>query len=152
MEDSLFPVIILIIGAVSSIISAAAKGKKSEAAKKAFQQHTAARAAAAAKPASMATMLPQRPVAQPQFKVSEPTVHAHLDPDCETHDAPGSLGVSSSEGKDPCHEDQLTARRPVQDETETAPSLTLDWTGESLVKSFIMQEVLTRPAQRRAAR
>lgn len=150
MEDSLFPVIVLIIGAVSSIISAAAKSKKSEAAKKAFQQHTAARAAAA-KSNSMATMLPQRP-AQPQVKVSEPTVHAHLDPDCETHDAPGSLGVASSEGKDPCHEEQLTGMRNMHDEPEAAPALTLEWTGDSLVKSFIMQEVLTRPAQRRAAR
>lgn len=152
MEDSLFPLIVLIIGAVSSIVSAASKGKKNEAAKKAFQQRAAARTAAPAKPASMATMLPERNVAQPRVSVSAPTVHTHLTPDCETHDAPGSLGVGSSEGKDPCHEEQLTAQRSMHDESEAAPALTLDWTGDSLVKSFIMQEVLTRPAQRRAAR
>lgn len=151
MEEGLFPVIVLIISAVSGIISAASKGKKNDDAKRAFQQRTAAKPAAA--PSSMASMLPvQSESAQPQVTVSEPTVHTHLTPDCETHDAPGSLGAVSNEGKDPCHAEQLTALRNVHDEEEETPALTLDWTGESLVKSFIMQEVFTRPCQRRAAR
>ena len=31
------------------------------------------------------------------------------------------------------------------------PGLQLEWTGENMVKAFIMQEVLTRPCQRRRA-
>ena len=81
----------------------------------------------------------------------EPTVHAHVQPDCEAHDTPGSLGVASSEGKDPCHEQQLTHARFVQEqEAENEGGLTFDWSGESMVKAFVMQEILTRPCQRQA--
>ena len=82
-----------------------------------------------------------------------PTVHTHLQPDCDTHDAPtsGSLNVVSPEGKDPCHQEQLPQRRQSVAEAAPAeqPGLTLDWNGEAMVKAFVMQEVLTRPCDRR---
>lgn len=64
----------------------------------------------------------------------------------------GSLGEVSQEGIDPCHEEQFDdmdnalVQAPAQEE---APGLALDWSGESMVKAFIMQEVLNRPGQRR---
>lgn len=63
----------------------------------------------------------------------------------------GSMLADTHEGEDPCHEDQLRAvPAPVLSPTpEERPGLTLDWNGENMVKAFVMQEVLTRPCQRR---
>lgn len=99
------------------------------------------------RPASMASMLP--PV---EHSVAQPTVHTHFDPDCDTHDAPtsGSLGVRSSEGKDPCHDAQLPQSRVrLPEPAAEQPGLTLDWSGDAMVRAFVMQEVLTRPSDRR---
>lgn len=66
----------------------------------------------------------------------------------------GSMGVDSHEGIHPCdeHEDDLlTSDKPLIPMTVEKPGIQLDWTGENMVKAFIMQEVLTRPAQRRRA-
>ena len=59
-------------------------------------------------------------------------------------------GVTSMEGKDPCHEDELTLERTYAEAPQQQGGLTFDWSGESMVKAFVMQEVLTRPSQRRA--
>ncbi len=151
MED-LFGVIVIFAGIIASIISSAKKEKAKTAAMEKHKAATAARLQAAqekmnaaAKPAP-----PPQPVAFADVpgQVIAPTVHPHVQPECETHDAPGSLGVTSMEGKDPCHEDELTLTRSF-DEAPTQPrGLTFDWTGDSLVKAVVMQEVLTRPAQR----
>ena len=77
-----------------------------------------------------------------------PTVHPHIEPDCETHDAPGSLGVATMEGKDPCHEEQLTMERAADEPAPAEGGLTFDWSGQNMVKAFVLQEVLTRSAQR----
>ncbi|MBQ7850477.1 MAG: hypothetical protein IJ343_12185 [Clostridia bacterium] len=112
---------------------------------------TAQPAQPAAQPASMASMLPPRP--EGSDKPVRPTVHTHLELNCDTHDAPdtGSLGAVRTEGTDPCHDDLLPHRTaaPMAAETQTSPSLTLDWSGDAMVKAFVMQEILTRPAQRR---
>lgn len=110
----------------------------------------AAQPIAPAVPASMAAMLPPRQEGPRQ--AAAPLAHPHLAPDCDIHDAPtmGSLGVTSPEGKDPCHEDQLTSRRAATTAPEaTQPGIALDWNGEAMVKAFVMQEVLTRPCERR---
>lgn len=97
-------------------------------------------------PRQMAMPLPSAPLGG--LTPLTPTVHTHLDPDCETHDAPGSLGTISFEGKDPCHEEQFTplGESPVYVER---PGLQLDLSGHALTQAFIMQEVLTRPCDRR---
>lgn len=86
-------------------------------------------------------------------EVAQPQVHTHLAAECEEHDAPGSLGEGSMEGKDPCHEEQLPtmkAPRPeIQLETEETSGLQLDWSGENMARAFVMQEILTRPCDRR---
>lgn len=155
------PVIII------AIISAVAKSAKNQ---QKTQQHPyqqgmnsarppvsqpapAARPAAPARPAqpaaqvSMASMLPQTPP-QPL----QPRVHDHLVPDCDTHDSPamGSLNFTSTEGKDPCHEEQLPQQRTAMPTANAVrPGVSLDWNGDALVRAFVMQEVLTRPCERR---
>ena len=143
MEDILGFVIVII----GLIASAASSAKKKQTKKTTFPPVTTPQESApAGAPASMASMLPQ-------VTPMQPTVHTHLEPDCDTHDAPGSLGVRSSEGKDPCHDGQLKTRQfQTAEAAEATPGIALDWNGESLVKAFVMQEVLTRPCQRRAAR
>lgn len=147
--EDIFGFIVVIIGAVAAIINAASK-KKQQAQTQyppVVNMPVQPQAAPAAKPASMSSMLPPRE-ASPQ--TAQPTVHTHLEPDCDVHDASGSLNFRSLEGKDPCHEEQLPASRTSQPEQSDGPGLTLNWTGDNLVKAIVMQEVLTRPCQRRA--
>ena len=108
----------------------------------------------AAKPAAPA--VPAKPMMPPRQEIRreviQPKVHTHLAPDCKVHDRVGSLKVTSMEGKDPCHAQQLAPAqqpRPVVQETQEKPGLQLDWSGENMVKAFVMQEVLTRPCERR---
>lgn len=154
MED-LFSVIIVIIGIVASIASSAKKRRNSKAAMQQFQSEASARKAEQQKKephpyAPVQTMMPAMSVAEAPGQVVAPTVHAHVQRDCDTHDAPGSLGVTSLEGKDPCHEDELTLERSFAEPAPAEGGLTFNWTGNSMVHAVVMQEVLTRPSQRRA--
>nr|MBR4281183.1 hypothetical protein [Clostridia bacterium] len=150
--EELFPVLIFLIIGVANTISKAQKRAQTEARR---QAASPVKPSAPAKPAH-----PYQPTGMPAMVFSDvpgqviaPTVHPHVQPDCEKHDAPsGSLNVTTTEGKDPCHEKQLTHVRTVNEPVaEEEGGLTLDWTGENMVKAFIMQEVLARPAQRRRA-
>lgn len=120
---------------IRSAVQAASQGKKTP-----------------ARPAPQQTIMPmtQTTPASPFGSITPlaPSVHTHVDPDCETHDAPGSLGVTSMEGKDMCHEDQFDVRSEMPVITER-PGLQLDLSGKALTQAFIMQEVLTRPCDRR---
>lgn len=157
MEDmeSFFEAVIVFFGIIVSLVASAKKAKNKRIAEAARKPVFPEKEPASAKtehpyiPAQPTILPPQEAVPQ---QVIEPTVHTHMQPDCETHDAPsGSLGVKSPEGKDPCHEPQLTHARFVQEpEAEAEGGLTFDWSGENMVKAFIMQEILTRPCQRQA--
>ena len=99
------------------------------------------------RPAEMLPTLRQEPARE----AVAPRVHVHTAPACPVDDDTGSLHYHSTEGVDPCHEEQLGERpvpqlAPVPVET---PGIRLEWTGENMVKSFIMQEVLQRPCDRR---
>ena len=159
--DELFPALLVIVIGIISTISKAAKKQQSRAAVEAHRAAALARtgtaepapAPHAGVPAMSFGDVPGQ-VAAPVIKPSPalaPTVHPHIQPDCDTHDVPGSLGVTSMEGKDPCHEDELTLERTVAAPAKPDGGLQLEWSGENMVKAFIMQEVLTRPAQRRRA-
>lgn len=161
MED-LFGAVVVIIGIIASIISSAKKEKEKKAAMEKHKAAAVARLEAAQK--QKATAAAAKPVTAPPLPildapvpaavpvpVAAPTVHPHIEPDCDIHDLPGSLGVVSMEGKDPCHEDELTLERSFAEVVEPEGGLTFDWTGESMVKAFVMQEVLTRPVNRAAA-
>lgn len=107
-------------------------------------------APAAPAPAQMSMPLPtaaQAPAGT--FAPLAPTVHTHLEPDCEVHDAPGSLGYVSTEGVDSCHEEQFEPRSELMPQRSEQPGIQLKLDSDSLVQAFIMQEVLTRPCDRR---
>ena len=142
MED-FFPLLIVIIGAISSIVSAVKKNQQSADAQR---RHAASFRQLEQQPMAAPAPAPAEAAAQ----VIAPTVHPHLAPDCATHDQPGSLGVASLEGKDPCHQQQLTHPRTEEAPAQEEAGLTFDWSGENLVKAFVMQEVLTRPCHRQA--
>lgn len=161
MEDMLEVFFVLIAIGASAVSSAMKAKKKSQAALSRRQAAAPKQEPAPAKaehpytPAQPApaqiTFLPPQDTPDAPSRVIEPTVHTHVQPDCDTHDAPsGSLGVKSPEGKDPCHEPQLTHARFVQEPEEEEVGLTFDWSGENMVKAFVMQEILTRPCQRQA--
>ncbi|MGN0794305.1 MAG: hypothetical protein ACI4MG_07545 [Aristaeellaceae bacterium] len=168
MED-LGGLIVVIVGILIAIANGNAKNKKKKqsaaaSAQTVYQPAIPVQPQTAA-PVSMASMLPPQPAAPaapvapvaPAAPVApiapaQPLVHEHLEPDCDTHDQAGSLGVTSMEGKDPCHEEQLTHSRPVDTAEAVQPGLTLEWTGDAMVKAFVMQEVLTRPCDRKPRR
>lgn len=161
MED-FFPALIIIIGIVGSIVSSASKEKKRKADEE-RRRAAAARKINVQKAPAKAEPHPYAPLSVQPVSVSSlsfgdvpgqlatPTVHPHLQPDCATHDVPGSLGVTSMEGKDPCHEDQLTMERTIAGTPAPVARLSFNWTGDSMVKAVVMQEVLTRPANRAPA-
>ena len=159
--DELFPALLVIVIGIISTISKAAKKQQSRAAVEAHRAAAQARTGTAEPAPIPHAVVPAMSfgdvpgqVAAPVIKSAPalaPTVHPHIQPDCDVHDVPGSLGVTSMEGKDPCHEDELTLERTVAAPAKPDGGLQLEWSGENMVKAFIMQEVLTRPAQRRRA-
>ena len=156
--DELFPALLVIVIGIISTISKAAKKQQSRAAVEAHRAAAQARtgtAEPASVPQAVAPVMSfgdmPGQVAAPVVKpapVIVPTVHPHIEPDCDTHDIPGSLGVTSMEGKDPCHENELTLERTFVEPTQAEAGLTFDWSGQNMVKAFVMQEVLTRPVNR----
>ena len=145
--EELFGVVWVFIMIAVAVANSAKKKQKQQQPR--MTVSTAQPAQPAAQPASMASMLPPRP--EGSDKPVRPTVHTHLELDCDTHDAPdiGSLGAVRTEGTDPCHDDLLPHRTAAPMAAETHPGLALDWSGEAMVKAFVMQEVLTRPGDRR---
>ncbi len=155
MED-LFGILVIIIGIIASIVSSARKEKaKRDAAERRLADAAASFRTAAkqmtAPVAKPVTMMPSMAVSDVPGQVIAPvvpTVHPHVQPDCEIHDRAGSLGVVSTEGKDPCHEEQLSMMRSSAEVPQEEGGLTFDWSGDNMVKAFVMQEVLSRPVQR----
>ncbi len=152
--EELFPFIFVVIALISSLAAAVKKAAKKAEAHPFGASPVKPKPAAPRQPHPYA---PAQPTVAPALSLSEepdqvivPTVHVHVEPDCDTHDAPGSLGVPSSEGKDPCHEEQLTHVRTIEEPAPEQGGLAFNWSGENMVKAVIMQEVLTRPCQRRA--
>lgn len=159
--EELFSVIAAFVVLIAGVMSNAAKHKKQQAAEAQRKAAAAARIWAAqqrldaeAQPPLADTSEEASAVSAEEaapMQVTQPTVHTHVEPDCAEHDAPttGSLDFVSTEGKDPCHEDELTLeRQPAEAHVPAAPGLAFDWSGENLVKAFVMQEVLQRPGTR----
>ncbi|MGN0779943.1 MAG: hypothetical protein ACI4MJ_12380 [Aristaeellaceae bacterium] len=119
----------------------------------------AAPPAPAAPPAAMMPSQPvdmMPPLPQTRREPLAPRVHTHTAPACPEDDNAGSMPYHSPEGVDPCHVEQLPPMTQPRPDTMQAPAeqpgIRLDWTGENMVKAFVMQEVLTRPCQRRMNR
>lgn len=92
--------------------------------------------------------------AQPTMQQSaQPKVHTHLTPECDLDaELSGSLQYDSPEGVDKCHEDELRpVHQPLLSEelVEEQSGLTLDFSSKAMLQAVVMQEVLTRPCDRR---
>ena len=148
-SEIVFAGIVILISLITSARKAKTK-RIAEAAKQSRAREQASAETAQTWTPIQPTVLPPLVFAEVPGQVVAPTVHPHLEPDCAPHDAPGSLGVTTLEGKDPCHEEQLTHPRTADESAPDTSGLTFDWSGENLVKAFVMQEVLTRPCQRQA--
>ena len=153
--DELIPALFILIATVAGIFSSAKKEKERKAAAEHHKAAAAARVQAAqqkiqsaAKPQSAKAAVPPRSFSNVPGQVITPTVHTHIQPDCDVHDAQGSLNFASTEGKDPCHEEQLSGLRTAETASVPQPGLTFSWTGDSMVKAVVMQEVLNRPVRR----
>lgn len=101
-------------------------------------------------------MMPVRPAAkfvteQPHIDVEKPSIapRVHVTPHLPDMFA-GSMNAVTGEGEDPCHEEQLSpgAAQTMPVMTER-PGLALNFSGSEMVRAVIMQEVLTRPCNRR---
>ena len=97
-----------------------------------------------AEPKKPSPAAPVRPaVLQPSISVTE-----HDDSIYQ-----GSLNADTGEGYDPCHDGQLSAlsaaeREPLSVTSEAAPGLRLGWSGNEIVRGFVMGEILTRRKNR----
>ena len=84
---------------------------------------------------------------------AQPKVHEHLAAECDLDaELQGSIGYDSPEGRDKCHEDELFPahkKRPETPHEEVQPGLKLDFSPNAMVQAMVMQEVLTRPCERR---
>lgn len=114
-----------------------------------------------AKPAKAKPHVPEAPQPSPMGEMTHEGIHP-----CEEHGMPpeqlamevqpapvsGSLPETTHEGEHPCDvHNAAPLAAPSPEPVEEQPGLHLDWTGDSMVKAFIMQEVLTRPCQRKRA-
>ena len=64
----------------------------------------------------------------------------------------GSLGITTNEGIDPCHEDQAMAMTSLEigdlPDEDVATGLKFSWEGNEVLKAVVMQEILKRPCAR----
>ena len=95
-------------------------------------------------------------LAQPNIpeekQVAQPRVKARVEVREKPTAVTGSLGEDTHEGLHPCdeHEDEpLQDAAPLLPVPVEEPGIRLEWSGENMVRAFIMQEVLTRPCDRR---
>lgn len=166
--DSLVPMIFIVIALVAALNSKAKKAKKSAAqvsqhkqtSQPVPRQLTTPKPAAAAQPIQKlqpAASAPMQPRVQTTVSVSR---HDH------TGMFDGSMNAETLEGEDPFHDhgqrpvympsqhsDRIINRSLDEDEeemAETERALDLDWNdSRGLVKAFVMQEILTRPSDRK---
>jgi len=87
-------------------------------------------------------------------KVAQPRIQTRVQVTERPQVMLGSMGVDTHEGIHPCDEHEgnlLQDSKPLVPMPVEKPGIQLDWTGDNMVKAFVMQEVLTRPGQRRRA-
>lgn len=155
--DDFLGVVLVIIAVVSAISKNAKKKKKAQEQSRQIQtavpkMEAVPKDTQKPAPAAEESMLPPETPAAPAVRQEiAPRVETRVRVSSHMEDYEGSLHAESTEGIDPCHEEQLSERpaprlAPMPVET---PGIRLDWTGENMVKAFIMQEVLQRPCDRR---
>lgn len=84
---------------------------------------------------------------------AKPKVHEHLAAECDLDaELQGSMAYDSSEGRDQCHENELRPvheKRPEVPHETQQPGLKLNFSPDAMVQAMVMQEVLTRPCERK---
>lgn len=94
--------------------------------------------------------------AHPTVHPAQVKVHEHLAAECPLDaELQGSMAYDSPEGKDQCHEEMLfPADQPRPQESQRKPEtqgngVKLDFSPNAMVQAMVMQEILTRPCERR---
>ena len=155
--DDFLGVVLVIIAVVSAISKNAKKKKKAQEQSRQIwvavpKMEAVPKDTQKPAPAAEESMLPPEMPAAPVVRQEiAPRVETRVRVSPHMEEYEGSLHAESTEGVDPCHEEQLSGRPALQlapMPVET-PGIRLDWTGENMVKAFIMQEVLQRPCDRR---
>ncbi len=107
----------------------------------------------AAKKAKPAEKAPQQQPGNSTYVVPEPARPTVLQPTITftEHDDSvyqGSMNAITGEGYDPCHDEQLApltaAESAVPAADAAVPGLQLSWTGNEIVRGFVMSEILPR--------
>ena len=117
------------------------------------QQQQAAKKAKPAQAAKPAVNAPQQVSENSTYVVPEPARPTVLQPTITftEHDDSvyqGSMNAITGEGYDPCHDEQLApltaAESAVPAADAAVPGLHLSWTGNEIVRGFVMSEILPR--------
>ena len=115
------------------------------------QQAKNAKSGAAKQPGAKAPK--QQPEPQSTYVAPEPARPTVMQPSISftEHDDSvyqGSMNAATGEGYDPCHDEQLApltrAEIAPAAAPEAAPGLQLSFTGNEIVRGFVMSEILTR--------
>ena len=143
---------LIIIVIVINALKSAQKKKEAEAARR-------MPTARAQQPKQSAPKVQSQPIvptpahAHTIVHAAQPKVHEHLAAECDLDaELQGSMGYDSPEGRDKCHEDELFPahkKRPEMPHEEVQSGLKLDFSPNAMVQAMVMQEVLTRPCERR---
>ena len=139
MLESFFPLIALFL--VYTAIAAMSKTAKKVSDNR--KSYSASRSAAPAEtepaegPAQEAAAAPRIREMQPTIRVSEHDDSVYT----------GSMNAVTGEGYDPCHDEQLkplTRAETIEPAPAAAPGLRLHWTGDEIVRGFVVSEILKR--------
>ncbi len=128
----------LLIGLPLSRLNKAAKS----------QQASKARRSASAKPGENPAKQPENAAPAPEYNrptVMQPTITLTEHDDSVYQ---GSLNAYTGEGFDPCHDEQLESLTLAETAAPAAeapePGLQLSWTGNEIVRGFVMSQILER--------
>ena len=158
MSISTYLVLILIVIVINAVKSAQKKKEAEEARRmptaKAQQPKPSVPQVHSQLTKPTASMPPEMPAhVHTTVHAAHPKVHEHLAAACDRDaELQGSMAYDSPEGRDLCHADELFPaheNRPEVPHEEVKPGLKLDFSPNAMVQAMVMQEVLTRPCERR---
>ena len=142
MSISSYLALIIIVIVINALKSAQKKKEAEE-----------ARRMPTAKAQQLKQSAPMPAHAHTTVHAAKPKVHEHLAAECDLDaELQGSIGYDSPEGRDKCHEAELFPaheKRPEAPHEEVHSGLKLDFSPNAMVQAMVMQEVLTRPCERR---
>ena len=151
MSISTYLVLIIIVIIVNAVKSAQKKKEAEEA-----RRMPTAKAQSPKQPKPQPTAPTSAPTithAHTTVHATQPKVHEHLAAECDRDaELQGSMAYDSPEGRDNCHADELLPvheNRPELPHAEEHAGLKLDFSPNAMVQAMVMQEVLTRPCERR---